>query len=1457
VEARRRKMNFRHYHHQNRRADRHGGGGGNHQNDEDVDNPLVEIYSHVRRTFPTMRKVSEAKVDDDITYLLQVMVWESARYNRAGNDATAQGWFPALFGQSKRQMDASLLTPPQFLNMCTVNQLVCSYGVIADVFASRFDTICGYMDRASNDFVYYQNLKDRIFGPENSMKSAQNQAPADPYDALSLSSDLQDALIRLKTLVDGQATTQACYEFCKSKLMDKLVTEAAELRRAYILNLGDVGDIVSPFIEDEDKQAFFDNRVIEVNNYLKERNAELAIQRANYVKLCELIEFSQSEIATVLENTGFNKTDIYVYATRVAESLQAVRNCFNANVTLTICGETSTGKTTLVAGIVGALCFPTSQAANSACPIRIRVDSNAVHRTFHVAKEFHDALMITFLSIRAAMRSLRDAGMSLVMPVSVVSEEAQDMYLKCLGEAQLTLEPQAGDDNAICSCINDINGLVRLIYNLKGCPRFSNRLEGIHPLAVLINAVNIIDILPTVTAPCPCTLGLPFLGKINFIDTQGVSETGKEEGGSFMEYTIAIIKKIFEQTARTIILTTPTGTSSTSFRELRSILRRCDGADKMLIAINKFDEVEAKNGGLEHALKRIRNEFAKEVNSAINVQTLSAILLRDCVFGLQDLKMVGGMGCIRTKKDQLSLPASSLLTALYGGTVAKKVTNRGKPLPPEKIAELDEELERDCEDLFKQSNFNTIIRLALQPAFLTSMERLPPVCLGRISSGLSALINTLSTRLASRLDKSRAIQLLADAILKIEAFLDVNSMRSVRIDEVLREKFVAAGKVGAVELKKKIHDTIQKCENTVLNLKASSFFSRQVKVDAKIPFLGPDHSISYTSSVATRIQSDCENENARIKGAIDSVFASSAIEATWEQLRKEVLTGPTSIIADDLKQLGDSINASFELADKRLVDVFESLKLDILNCSFADEIPAMPKCACNFTSRAERVSVSVVKTVSTQARSWRTLWFAVTVKHSVKEDFNVFVPQYGVLEEICNVIVDQSYNELGCTKQLNESKRGIAFVLDTVHKKLKELLSRLQSLHRDMLDNAETKDDKTLKHAISALSKPYEEHEDLRAAICERSPLENLASIRRNRAAAIGAWRTRLEDGNLENLTQIVGDSPLAGLFNDVDKNVGYDEATSYLLTECSKIESLKPFRTELEAAVGAALANAQDQDSKRRRPNGMDVDELAALKLYTYPCCYFSLLNKALREIDVDFDVLRVMRKLVLLTLRALKALPRIVDGAIVWRGVELDMTSKFHVGQTVVWPGFTSTSRDKNVSSSHEFLGCPQPGEVLSRTLFEIHLDPSNARSLQKVSMLEEEEVLLPPFSVFEVTEVADISDDGLLLVKLAERPRRDPIMEIGVLVEDRNNSPIPPLVEALEEHEWTDSEMPDTKSSEQYEDDEGCFGAYGSSVQLGGVAELYECPRDTDCSRYLVEAGEAKCLVDDAEEAVSTKY
>jgi hypothetical protein len=1302
------------------------------------------LYAKVNSHFRSLEAVLDTKSDDDVRDILQVVIWKNASILQAP-PTTIVGTMSVVSKAVTSVFSLPKLTSSFWSELDTADLLAIS-GKYADVFASEFDSLCRdvHVDLKANLF----DIRNRIRGKPLRKVAVELMTPTN-QDSSRISL-LRESLASLLDMIKHDVDVNNCVSYYRDAVYPKLVVEVDNLSYLYDTKLANCEAVSEVDIVDKDSEAFlnfFNHLILEMNDYLAEKNREIGIQRQNFKDMCMLVKATQAKVFDLLETGGFNRTDLQNFVSRTVETIQNIENCSAPEVTVAVCGETSTGKTTLIGGIVGALCFPTSDAANSACPIRIKIKSGCRFRSLRIPMPLLQALENAFESIRQAISIMRQKKIPTDMPLSVYSEEAREIYLLAerLQEPTLLFEALIGSDALdndfrIKESITHINGLIRLVYNLKNAERFQTRLSNVHPLSVLLEASDILAVIPEVTASCMSVEGLPFLGSINFIDTPGVSEVGEQ--GSFMFHTKLIVRRIFERTSRTIILTTPTTLSNAAFKDLRKLVREVvEVGDRMMIAINKFDTIEAGTD-LFKVLAGYRMQFAEEGCGAIHVQILQAKVLRDITFGLKDVESIGGLEALKKGNSApLGIPAQSLLENLYGSRFKKYINKYS-----------DDDLFADCKDLARQSNFENIMRIALQPAFLNAMQSDPVLCLTHESFSLTSLITSLNARLASILKKATAMELLQDSINKIESFMLTVPSISDEIEAKLLQEFKMKAKLGKSKLLKKLDHELHSCEYLTHNIPAMHRdIERRVQYDYQ--FGDTVVPIVFSTSVFFKSKVDCAIENARVMTRVNTILASSDIESHWEIARKQLLTGANSIVAAHLDKLKKSIAASLSadiLNDARLVDVYDSIQQEIVNCNLNQEVSNKSNCVCSIYPLSETATRERDDVLAVFMR-----FFGVTV-----EGKEIYLPQYGFYKQIVPLIVANHYSDENCRKWIDDGAFDMIAIMNNILRKLDDLRLRLQGLLNQVKNAVQAEDEVKLRRDIRELNASVHDHSLLRQAITLRSSLNDVVSNAAISTADLEAWKHRMVSEGI-NSESVANLTPIHNLFGDCENSITFEEAKATLLSGSHEGGPLSPHFAELHEGTEVAQDHALRQFKKGSHPAGMSLDELAALKLYTLPNCFFSLLNKALR--DNHREAIIVCRKMIWLILTAMKKLlPS--SKSTVFRGIKLNLVNSFSVGQKIVWPAFTSTSTTMKVAGGPEFFGNSTPGAVNFRTFFFITLTSKAAKSLAQVSVLPEEEVLLPPNTTFEVTDISDVYEDGRLDVELREVESVDPLMDIG---------------------------------------------------------------------------------------------
>ena len=177
--------------------------------------------------------------------------------------------------------------------------------------------------------------------------------------------------------------------------------------------------------------------------------------------------------------------------------------------------------------------------------------------------------------------------------------------------------------------------------------------------------------------------------------------------------------------------------------------------------------------------------------------------------------------------------------------------------------------------------------------------------------------------------------------------------------------------------------------------------------------------------------------------------------------------------------------------------------------------------------------------------------------------------------------------------------------------------------------------------------------------------------------------------------------------------------------------------------------------------------DESAAIMLYTMGWeplaeCLYIVLNNTLRSPDRQVK-LKLWYLYLRLLLNALCRLPSFREN--VFRGVKLDLSTRYVKGETIVWWGFSSCTTVVEVLQSDLFLGTAG-----ARTIFNIQCE--SAKDICKHSYFPvENEVLLLSATQFTVSSCLDQGD--LHIIQLKEtRPPHPLLQPVPVVVPQASN-------------------------------------------------------------------------------------
>jgi len=167
---------------------------------------------------------------------------------------------------------------------------------------------------------------------------------------------------------------------------------------------------------------------------------------------------------------------------------------------------------------------------------------------------------------------------------------------------------------------------------------------------------------------------------------------------------------------------------------------------------------------------------------------------------------------------------------------------------------------------------------------------------------------------------------------------------------------------------------------------------------------------------------------------------------------------------------------------------------------------------------------------------------------------------------------------------------------------------------------------------------------------------------------------------------------------------------------------------------------------------DGLSADESASIALYTmewYPSdeSVYYILNETLRS--ADRRKLKPWFLYLKLILTALSRLEPVPANTTVYRGVKSSLNiedENYQVGNEIFWWGFSSCSKEENISGNNQFLG-----ETGARTLFIIKC--LNGKDISKHSYFRNEhEVLLLPATLVRITK-NETSADNVRTIHLQE--------------------------------------------------------------------------------------------------------
>jgi hypothetical protein len=200
------------------------------------------------------------------------------------------------------------------------------------------------------------------------------------------------------------------------------------------------------------------------------------------------------------------------------------------------------------------------------------------------------------------------------------------------------------------------------------------------------------------------------------------------------------------------------------------------------------------------------------------------------------------------------------------------------------------------------------------------------------------------------------------------------------------------------------------------------------------------------------------------------------------------------------------------------------------------------------------------------------------------------------------------------------------------------------------------------------------------------------------------------------------------------------DYQHSELVSLEAATESIKSLFRNLPRDVWIA------KNACKKPVDSLTPDESAALHLYTMEVKdqpLYLLLNNLLR--DRDRRKLKLWFSYLKLFLTAIFKLPP-CSTKIVWRGVNVDLHSKYHRGEHYTWWAFSSCTLSLEVLEQPMYLGTTG-----DRTLFSIEC--LNGKNIKPHSYYKiEDEILLLPGFYFEVVSKIE-AGNGLHIIHLRE--------------------------------------------------------------------------------------------------------
>ncbi|KAH3732238.1 hypothetical protein Pelo_16927 [Pelomyxa schiedti] len=496
---------------------------------------------------------------------------------------------------------------------------------------------------------------------------------------------------------------------------------------------------------------------LEVRQALEEEQEN---RRRLTTKLTECAEICQSTI-TSLETSGnllFSALEQKVVCRKdaVLPSISALetiirRLCtlYSMRATISVCGPTSTGKTTLMESIVGCRCLPIDVDPNTAIPICIRHDVAVLKPVMSIPATLYRSLQEAWMCIGQSIDSLHEVGLPTDAPV--LSREACDAYKRLYvpltrGKLDSWVCQEIVGEEEVRITLERLNGLVRLVYSLKDSPRFGFRLRSVSPLTCLLAGRGaVVDELPLIRFCCR-GVKIPFPGSLLFVDTPGVSERGV---GEFMINTCKLASRIFQESNGVLCLTEPSRVFDSSSTELVKLVMKTNPRPlNPMVIINKFESsVLGSAASPVEKLAQYREYYRKEYGlSKLQVHWLRAKVVHSITWGepiLQKLLEKGSEPqqwqdeCSNTEFEVVK----SLLETAFNDWVAFL-----SDLPEGYKREVL--IERGLKPVRQSSNLDSILTASVLP---TALKLLPTQCLESVqvwSKALGSLDSTVCTLIA-------------------------------------------------------------------------------------------------------------------------------------------------------------------------------------------------------------------------------------------------------------------------------------------------------------------------------------------------------------------------------------------------------------------------------------------------------------------------------------------------------------------------------------------------------------------------------------------------------------------------------------------------------------------------------------------------------------------------------------